>query len=328
MIQHLLLLAAGLAFVLKGGDLFVDSSVQIARIFRIPRIVIGATLVSIATTAPELSVSSMASWMGEADIAIGNAVGSVIANIGLIVGLVMALTEVRLQAKDFRRRAIWYAAAMLILIGFSYQGFVGKVQSFVLILFAFAYVGAQYCAALQDRPKPGTVAAEEESPVHDKVWSRKRSFLIFLAGLGMVLIGSRLMVDSGIAVAEALRIPSLVIGLTIIAIGTSLPELVTGLTSVRKGYPDLSIGNIIGANILDLTLIVGVSGVINPLVVSRDTVQYSYPYMVIISIFFLGTFLRKGISRRWNGWVLLAIYGLYITGLVNFALHSSLNQST
>ncbi|OGW83973.1 MAG: hypothetical protein A2Z83_01735 [Omnitrophica bacterium GWA2_52_8] len=266
--------------------------------------------------------------MGEADIAIGNAVGSVIANIGLIVGLVMALTEVRLQAKDFRRRAIWYAAAMLILIGFSYQGFVGKVQSFVLILFAFAYVGAQYCAALQDRPKPGTVAAEEESPVHDKVWSRKRSFLIFLAGLGMVLIGSRLMVDSGIAVAEALRIPSLVIGLTIIAIGTSLPELVTGLTSVRKGYPDLSIGNIIGANILDLTLIVGVSGVINPLVVSRDTVQYSYPYMVIISIFFLGTFLRKGISRRWNGWVLLAIYGLYITGLVNFALHSSLNQST
>ena len=314
MLLDVVLIAIGLALIAKGGDLFVDSSLQIGRTLHIPRFVIGGTLVSLATTTPELVVSITASTLGDSGMALGNAVGSCICNIGLIVGTVALLTAVTVDWRDFAGRAAWMSVAGVLVVAFSWDRAMGRPLGLVLLVLALAYLLWDYQAIRPlrfRRERPAPEAGEDESLT--------RPILLFALGAGLIIVGSRLLVTSGQDLAAALGIPSAIIGFSVVAVGTSLPELVTGVAAARKGVPDLSLGNIIGANVLNLLLIVGLSGAIQPLSLDPFTQWYAFPWL---AVFFGGIIVlirRHGRVGPRAGAGLLTLYVLYVLGLVGLS---------
>ena len=307
MLIQVLYLAAGLLLVIKGGELFVDSSTHISSRLRIPRVVVGGTIMSLATTVPELVVSATASYLGDSGIAIGNAVGSAIANIGLIVGIVALLTPVVVDLADFRTRSRWMLGSAVLVVLFSWDLNLPRTYGVILFGVSLVYLAADGIGAIRKRKTVQEIP--DETPL-------AKSLITFGVGAVMVGLGSRLLVTSGIEVASALGVPSVIIGLSIIAIGTSLPELVTAVTAARKGVPDLSIGNIIGANVLNLAMITGTAATIRPLTLLPFTRNYSFPWMmafVLLMIFMIG---REGKIDKREGATLLALYVIYIAGLI------------
>ena len=311
MLYDILLIAVGFALVAKGGDLFVDSSIHIGRALRIPRFVIGGTLVSLATTTPELVVSVTAASMGDSGIALGNAVGSCICNIGLIIGLVAIIMPVRVDRSDFIRRAAWMVGGGVLVVAFSWDRSMERIYGLLLLAGAAAYLAWDLAGILRSRRQ---TAGEAGDP--DASEGLGAAVGWFAVGAACVIVGSRLLVTSGQGLAAALGVPSAIIGFSVIAIGTSVPELVTGVSAARKGVPDLSLGNIIGANVLNLLLIVGLSGTIQPLVLDPFSQGYGFPWLAIFFVTLIGIVLRFGLVRRAAGIALLLLYALYIIGLV------------
>ena len=311
MLTDILLIAAGFALVAKGGDLFVDSSIYIGRALGIPRFVIGGTLVSLATTTPELVVSVTAAGMGDTGIALGNAVGSCICNIGLIIGLVAIIMPVQVDRPDFIRRAAWMVGGGVLVVAFSWDRSMERIYGVVLLAAALAYLGWDLVGILRARRQAGVDAAEP-----DAAEGLPAAVGWFAAGAACVVIGSRLLVTSGQGLAAALGVPSAIIGFSVIAIGTSVPELVTGVSAARKGVPDLSLGNIVGANVLNLLLIVGLSGTIQPLAIDPFSQGYGFPWLAIFFVTVVGIVLRFGLVRRAAGIALLLLYTLYVIGLI------------
>ena len=311
MLYDILLIAVGFAFVAKGGDLFVDSSIHIGRALRIPRFVIGGTLVSLATTTPELVVSVTAASMGDSGIALGNAVGSCICNIGLVVGLVAIIMPVAVDRPDFIRRAAWMVGGGVLVVAFSWDRSMERIYGLLLLAGAAAYLAWDLAGILRSRRQS---AGEAGDP--DAAEGLGAAVGWFAVGAACVIVGSRLLVTSGQGLAAALGVPSAIIGFSVIAVGTSVPELVTGVSAARKGVPDLSLGNIIGANVLNLLLIVGLSGTIQPLVLDPFSQGYGFPWLAIFFVTLIGIVLRFGLVRRAAGIALLLLYALYIIGLV------------
>ena len=309
MLYDIALIVIGLGLVAKGGDLFVDSSIYIGQALRIPRFVIGGTLVSLATTTPELVVSAMASSVGDTGIALGNAVGSCICNIGLIVGTVSLLTPVEVEKRDFVRRAAWMVSAGVLVVVFTWDRTLSRPLAAVLLALAFAYLAWDYLGIRKRR-------AEAAGGPEPDTSGLAKAIGLFALGAALIVVGSRFLVDSGQSLAAALGVPSVIIGLSVVAIGTSLPELVTGVSAARKGVPDLSLGNILGANVLNLYLIVGLSGTINPLSLDVFTQVYSYGWLGVFFAAVLGLTARTGHFHRGGGLLLLALYAVYVTGLV------------
>ncbi len=303
------LIVFGLALVAKGGDLFVGSSIQIGKIFGVPRFVIGGTLVSLATTTPELVVSANASFDGDAGMALGNAVGSCVCNIGLIVGTVALLTPVEIEKRDFVRRAGWMVLAAALVVAFTWNRTLSRPLSIVLLALSLAYLAWDYMGIRQQRVR----ALDEVGPADTSGLSRTVTFFVF--GLGMIVAGSEFLVGSGQSLANALGVSSAVIGLSVVAVGTSLPELVTGVSAARKGVPDLALGNIVGANVLNLSLVVGVSGVVWPLTFDLSTQVYSYSWLAIFFAVFIALVAWRGRFHRGGGLVLLVLYVVYLTGM-------------
>ena len=312
MLYDVVLIAVGFGLVAKGGDLFVDSSVRIGRALRIPRFVIGGTLVSLATTGPELVVSATAATMGDSGIALGNAVGSCICNIGLIVGTVALIMPVEVDKADFVRRAGWMVGGGLLVVVFSWDLTMDRLYGFALLALAAAYLGWDLLGILRSRRESAADAADA-----DAAGGLGGAVGWFAAGGVCVLLGSRLLVVSGQGLAEAFGVPSAIIGFSVIAVGTSLPELVTGVTAARKGVPDLSLGNIIGANVLNLFLIVGLSAAIQPLALDRFSQWYGFPWLGLFFLALAGVVLKNGVVRRAAGIGLLMLYALYTIGLVS-----------
>ena len=311
MLTDILLIAAGFALVAKGGDLFVDSSIHIGQALRIPRFVIGGTLVSLATTAPELVVSVTAASLGDSGIALGNAIGSCICNIGLIVGLVAIIMPVEVDRPDFIRRAAWMVGGGVLVVAFSWDRSMDRVYGLLLLAGAVAYLAWDLAGIVRSR-RAGAADAGDA----DGAEGLGGAVGWFTVGALCVVAGSRLLVTSGQDLAAALGVPSAIIGFSIIAIGTSVPELVTGVTAARKGVPDLSLGNIVGANVLNLLLIVGLSGTIQPLQIDAFSQSYGFPWLGIFFVAVIGAVLRFGVLRRAAGIALLLLYALYVIGLV------------
>jgi cation:H+ antiporter len=318
-----LLLLIGLALIIKGGDLFVASSVRIAELLRVPRVLIGSTLVSLATTSPELVVSVTASLRGEPGLAIGNAVGSCIANIALIVGTVALMRPVVVEPAPVRV-PFWIMTGLgllvLVMTGDLHLGFWSGT---LLLLLAAGYVAFDLY-----RHKAGAVVkdAEEVEAMEEEIVASHRllrtgrgAALVFGVGAALVIIGSRLLVDSGIEIAQGLGVPPIVLGLTVVAIGTSLPEYVTAITSTLKGVSDLSVGNILGANILNLGLIVGVSAMIHEVDMSRVTQLYNFPIMLLVMAMLGFYLIRQRRLSRSAGGALLGVYVAYVAGLALLA---------
>ena len=317
-------LAAGLAVIIKGGDLFVSASVRIAELLRVPRVVIGSTLVSLATSSPELVVSVTASLRGEPGLALGNAVGSSLCNAGLILGGMAIVQQVAVHPGVLRVAlgSMLGLAALLFVLTLDLE--VSRAQGLALLLLGAAYFAYDFLVHRRDT-RPADVAATasiELEAVAGHAWllTPWGTAGQFLAGAVLVMAGGRLLVDAAVSLAGALGIPSLVVGLTIVAVGTSLPEMVTALTSAWRGASDLGVGNILGASIANLSLIPGAAAAIAP--VGIDRAAQLYNMTALLGLLAAVTFLivrRGGISRR-AGIGLVVFYGAYLVGLVTLSV--------
>ena len=308
----LLLFAAGLLCIIKGGDLFVDAASWIAEASGIPKFIIGATVVSFATTMPEMLVSVFAALQGNADIAVGNAVGSVTANVGLIMCVALICMECAMTRRQFGVKACLLLAAILALFGFTRDGQLSVLESVLILVIFVGFLVESLIAARQEQGSE--LPAQEERPKIDK-----KTVLLnigkFLLGAAGIVLGAQLLIDNGSALARMLGVPDAVIAATMISIGTSLPELVTTLTAVKKKQASLSVGNIIGANIMDLTLIMPLCAVIQgkPMTVERQGMLLDIPACLIICAAALIPALVQGKFKRWIGYL---IGGLYIAYLI------------
>ena len=308
MILDTVLFVVGLVLMGRGGDLFVDASSQLSRAFRVPRFIVGGTIVSVATTVPELLTSIQASLDGDSGLALGNAIGSCIANIGLITGLVAIIIPIEFDRSDVLKRSIWMMSAAVFIVIVSWNLKISFAYAVVLLIFTGVYLVWDLSGVVRHRSKlVDEPIGDHPTPLSALGW--------FLLGAVFVGFGSKLLVESGQNIAVALGISTTVVGLSFVAFGTSLPELVTGVKAARRGMPDLSLGNIIGANVLNLLLIVGASGVITPLVLEPMSQQYAFPWLGVFFVMLLGIIVRHGVIRRAAGIGLLLLFGLYSLGL-------------
>ena len=308
MILDTVLFVVGLVLMGRGGDLFVDASSQLSSAFRVPRFIVGGTIVSVATTVPELLTSIQASLAGDSGMALGNAIGSCIANIGLITGLVAIIIPIEFDRSDVLKRSIWMMSAAVFIVIVSWNLKISFAYAVVLLIFTVVYLAWDVFGVIRHRSK------RVDGPIGDHP-TLLSALGWFVLGAVFVGFGSKLLVDAGQNIAVALGISTTVVGLSFVAFGTSLPELVTGVKAARRGMPDLSLGNIIGANVLNLLLIVGASGVITPLVLEPMSQQYAFPWLGVFFVMLLGIIVRHGVIRRAAGIGLLLLFGLYSLGL-------------
>jgi cation:H+ antiporter len=323
MALQFLWLVIGLALLVKGGELFVSAAVRIAEYLRMPRVVIGSTLVSLATTTPELVVSLTAGSKGESGLAVGTAVGSCICNIGLILGITAAFRHVDVHLRALRTPllAMFGCGALLFLMTFDLR--LSRRQGVVLILIGLAYFIYDFAQHARASKLSEVVEAREiEQAVAGHFrWfqSKVGSVLQFLLGAGIVVLGSRWLVDAAVNIAGGLGIPSIIIGLTMIAVGTSLPELVTAVMSARTNASDLAVGNVLGANIANLTLIVGTAATMSEVTMKRVTQIVNFPSMLVVFGLLLWMLLNDRRVTRKEGVALLVTYSLYLCALVFLA---------
>jgi cation:H+ antiporter len=330
-VLELCLLAVGLALIIKGGELFVAAAVRIARLLRLPRVVIGSTLVSLTTTAPELVVSVLAGLKGESGLAIGNAVGSVICNIGLIMGVSASMKQLDVHPRLLSvPLAAMFAAGIAVLV-MSLDLSVSRWEGSLLLAGGLAYFACDFIHHWRDR-KPADVleagVIETEHEARGWAWFQtgRGTTVQFLLGAATVVLGSKLLVDGAVGVAAGLGIPSIIIGLTVVAAGTSLPELTTAVTSSRQAVSDLAVGNVLGANIANLTLIVGTASVIHSVEMSRLTQLFNCPAMLAFMGLLLWVLLTDRRVTRREGAVLLAAYGAYLAVLITLTAFQNLTN--
>lgn len=305
----LLLFAAGLVFIIKGGDWFVDAATWIAEAFGIPKFIVGATVVSFATTLPEMLVSVFAALEGNADIAVGNAVGSVTANTGLIMCLSLVCMPCLMTRKQFGFKASLLLATIAVLFAFTRNGQLSVAQSVVILLFFAAFLAENLMAGKREH---GTENAENRPQMTGKALAC--NLLGFVLGAATIVLGAQLLIDNGSALAKMIGVPDSIIAATMIAIGTSLPELVTTLTAIRKKESSLSVGNIIGANIMDLTLIMPLCSLIQgrAMLVEHQGMLLDIPACLIITAAALVPALISGRFKRWTGFLIGGLYIAYL----------------
>ena len=276
--------------------------------------IIGATIVSFATTAPEFAVSAYAAYLGHTGLTVGNAVGSAICNAGLILGGVIVLRSIPVEDSSFLKRGAFMIVSALLLIVVSIDGMLTPVDGILLLVVFVVFLYYNY--RLQSLLFGTNEEVNEE--LGEISNSISKDVVFFVLGAALVVGGSRILIDSGTDIAMWLGVPEMIIGLTLVAFGTSLPELITAISATRKGHNDLAVGNILGANTMDIALILGASSLISELPIQNQSLYYDFPAMLLIMgmIVFFGLTGRK--LARWEGAVILATYIAYVGGLFFF----------
>ena len=339
------LLALGIVMIVKGGDWFVDAASWMAEILGISPLLVGATVVSVATTLPELIVSGIATARGSVEIAVGNAVGSVVANLGLIMAISLLFMPSKVNRKEYAFKSVMLivAALNLFLIGFFGEvregNHVMNIVTGLLVLELFVlFIGENVLSAVKmmknpvhngltpesdgvnvkmdEAPAPEQEGAEEEaSPVKKDKKTILVNILKFLGGAVGIVGGADLLVTYGQKLALAAGVPEGVIAVTLVAIGTSLPELVTTITAIVKKKSEISVGNIIGANILDLTMILPICAMVSggALVFPTQAIYLDLPFCLGLSAIAVVPMLFTKKFQRWQGAALLAGYAAYLT---------------
>lgn len=317
MIQAVLLFCIGLVILIKGGDWFVDGAVGVAHRYKLPEILIGATIVSIGTTIPEVMVSSIAAAAGQSQTAYGNAIGSCICNTALIAAVTIAAKSVQdIDAKAFRTPIIFFFLAAVFYSAVAYtSGVFSRLIGILLLAFFVVYMVITVRQAINNRVVTDSEDAgeEEEKPL----W---KNLILLIGGAAIIAVGANLLVDNGQIIAMGLGVPESVIALTFIALGTSLPELVTAITSLLKGHSSLSLGNIIGANLFNLVFVSGMAITINPFSIPSEkliagqnaSLVVDIPVMFATMILMTLPALLTKKLRRWQGIILLLIYFSYV----------------
>lgn len=317
----ILLFLAGFILLIKGGDWFVDGATGIAKKFHIPDLLIGATIVSIGTTLPEVMVSATSAFTGHGEIAYGNAIGSIIFNTGFIAGLVIIFRPSSVERKSLILPTIVFfiSATLYSVVAYAFGNYSRLVGGLLVGIFVI------YIALSVYNAKKATKMLEPSEKIEDETEITTKNLVIFIIklvlGAAAIAFGSRLLVDNGIIIAEAIGVPESVIGLTFIAIGTSLPELVTAITSLIKGHGALSLGNVIGANIFNIVLVGGVSILISPFALPASKILWGInssliidvPVMLLVMVLLtIPALIRKKLSRV-QGVLLLMVYVAFAT---------------
>ncbi|MBO3445795.1 calcium/sodium antiporter [Clostridium sp. CCUG 7971] len=304
-----LLFLIGFILITKGADIFINCTVEIGKKTNISELILGATIVSFATTLPEMTVSLFASIDGHATMSLGNAVGSIICNTGLVLGLVAFISPFKVDKNMFISKSILLLICVITLILLGLDGNITKIDSIALLALLSIYMYTNYKSVANEnmnsrKSKPKTSLAED-----------LKIGIFFVLGLIMMIVGSRLLVDNGVIIAEFIGIPQSVISLTVIALGTSLPELVSSITAIRKKHHAISVGNILGANILNIVSVIGISAIPNNIPILSQNISLDFPFMVLLLLTLILPTIKKHKLYRWQGLVMLGTYFTYIITL-------------
>ncbi len=310
-----LLFLVGLACLIVGGDWFVDGSTGIARRFHLPELLIGATVVSIGTTLPEVMVSTTSALTGHSEIAYGNAIGSVICNTALISAITIAAKPGVIDRKSLQMPVLFFFLAAILYAGVAYRyGYFGRGIGIVLLMIFVIYMVVTIWQ-MKKHPTPET--PEETESGTEKTLTVDIGLLVI--GAVLIAIGANLLVENGTLLAQAIGVPESVIALTFVALGTSLPELVTAITSLLKGHGALSLGNVIGANLFNLVLVSGVSITLSPFWIPQNSMLFGrnaslvldLPVMFVVMLLMTVPTLVRGRLYRLQGILLLMIYAVF-----------------
>ena len=327
LIGSLVLFAVGLVLLIKGGDWFVDSASGIAKRFRVPEIIIGATVVSIGTTLPEVMVSATAAVNGNGAIAYGNAIGSIICNTALIAAVTIAIRPAPVNKKAIVMPVALFfiSAAIYFVAAYCFGTFDRWLGIVMLCVFAIYMI----MTIRQGFKNPVAADDHDDGEEAEKSGSLVKDIVLLVISAGLIAVGADMLEGSSVSLATMAGIPTEVVGVTIVALCTSLPELVTAITALAKGHGALSLGNIIGANIFNLVLVSGVSVTVSPFAVPQGSTLFGQntslvmelPVMLtVMALMTLPALLKKKLFR-WQGIALLLIYAAFVAVQVLIALH-------
>lgn len=330
MLVPVLLFALGLVLLIKGGDWFVDGATGIAKKFHVPDLLIGATVVSIGTTLPEVMVSATSAVQGHGEIAYGNAIGSIICNTALICALTIAIKPSTVNKDTLKIPVAFFFTAAVFYSVISYTtGYFSRAVGIVLLLIFALYMGLQIRTAVKGNKEHklssnGAAEMPEDEELREELEKSEntplvKEIILLIVGAALIAVGANLLVDNGTKIAQGLGVPESVIALTFVALGTSLPELVTAIQSLRKGHGLLSLGNIIGANMFNLVLVSGLSITLAPFEIPASkliggmnaSLVVDIPVMFAVMLGLTVPALVKGKLTRAQGIVLLCIYAAY-----------------
>ena len=317
MLVSVLLFAVGLVLLIKGGDWFVDGATGLAKRFNLPDIVVGATVVSIGTTLPEVMVSTTGALQGSGAMAYGNAIGSIICNTALIAAISIFVNPGPVNVKSMKTPVIFFFASSAIYCLAAYG--LGTFPRWLGLVMLTVFAIYMFLTVRNGMKNPDSVEEdEEESSKPKQLW---QELLLLVVGAAVIAVGADLLVEHGQVIALGLGVPETVVALLFVALGTSLPELVTTITSLRKGRASLGIGNVIGANIFNLVLVSGVAVTLAPFAVPVEntllntglnlSLVFDIPVMLLVMSLMCFPAMAKKKLGRWQGITLLCIYAAF-----------------
>ncbi len=320
MILPFIALIAGLLLLVWSADRFVDGAASTAKFFSISPLIIGMVIVGFGTSAPEMFVSALAGLSGNTGIALGNAYGSNVANIGLILGVSALISPIVVHSNILKKELPILAFVTLVTLALLVDQTLSRVDAFILLALFFLIMGYTIYSGIKDKNAP---SPENEA---NKEVDIKKSVIWLLIGLVMLIASSRLLVWGATEIAQLFGVSDMIIGLTVVAIGTSLPELASSVIAARKGEDDIALGNVIGSNLFNTLAVVGIAGSIHPFAIEPATLTRDMPVMIALtfSLFLLGFAMKGNIAKinRLEGALLLFAYVAYTGYLVYFALQA------
>lgn len=308
MIMVTILFIIGFILISKGADFFISSTIEIGRKTNISELILGATIVSFATTLPELTVSLFASLDNYTTMSLGNAVGSIICNTGLILGLVVLISPFKTDKNTFKSKSVILLIAIAALMILGLDGSITRIDGVILLALLAIYMYTNYKNILDSNNKEYLYYCM----THQSEMSAVKIAVYFCMGLAMMIVGSRLLVDNGVQIASFIGIPQGIVSLTVIALGTSLPELVSSITAVRKKHHEICVGNILGANILNIVSVIAISSIPNSIPILSQNVKIDYPFMMILIFTLIIPTVIKNKLYRVQGFLMLSTYIIYL----------------
>ena len=295
----------GLITLYAGGYFLVTGSTRLASRFDISHFVIGATVIGFGTSAPELAVSALASLQGYGEIALGNAVGSNVANIGLVLGLTAILVPLAIEERRLKEEAFPLIFTSFLIVGFAWNNYISRIEGSIMILFLFIYLWRAF-----GKKEKSELPFEEGSPFLEKKGIAVQ-FCLVLTGLVMLVIGANWMVEGATGIARGAGISEWFIGVSIVALGTSLPELVSSIIAANRGHAEMAIGNVFGSNIFNILMVVGAASSIHPLTI-REYIHLDLIYTTVLTLLLLALIRRGRAIRKMDGFFFIFCYVVYI----------------
>lgn len=325
MLLYALSLVAGLALLVWSADKFVDGASSVARHYKMSPLLIGMVIIGFGTSAPELVVSAISAYQGNAGIALGNAYGSNITNIAMILGLTALLMPISVNSQVVRKELPILTLVSLFSVGLIYDFELSRLDA-ILLLVVFALLMAWTVIQGMKNKKDAFAKEMEEELKSVEVIPLQKSYVYLIFGLVLLIVSSRMLVYGAVGIATALGVSDIVIGLTVVAVGTSLPELASSVIAAKKGEPDIALGNVLGSNLFNTLAVVGLAGVIHPLSFEKEILYRDVLVMLVltVSLFAFG-YSRKGVPKisRWGGGLLLLSYIAYVGYLIASTLPTS-----